>query len=69
MNISEQVKNLCKQSYISKAELARRLNLSPQAFNGKLKRESFSITELESIAEAVGADFEHTFILHDGKKI
>lgn len=66
MRISEQIKVLCVRSNISNAELARRLNVSPQAFSGKMKRESFTITDLEEIAEAVGVEFRHDFILNNG---
>lgn len=69
MTISEQIKVLCVRNKISLAELARRLGNSPQSFSAKLKRESFSINELETIAEAVGARFERKFILNNGERI
>ena len=50
MTISEQIKVLCVRSDISVAELARRIGTTPQNFNGKMKRESFTIAELEDIA-------------------
>ena len=49
MTISEQIKVLCVRSDISVAELARRIGTTPQNFNGKMKRESFTIAELEDI--------------------
>ena len=57
MTISEQIKVLCARSNISMAELARRMGKSPQALNAKLKRESFTIEELDIIADAVNAKF------------
>ena len=66
MGISEQIRVLCVRCNISNAELARRLNVSPQAFSGKMKRESFTISDLEQIAEAAGVKFRHEFILNDG---
>lgn len=51
------------------AELARRLGKSPQNFNSKMKRESFTISELEQIAETVEAKFERSFILTNGEKV
>ena len=54
MTISEQIKVLCVRSDISVAELARRIGTTPQNFNGKMKRESFTIAELEDIAGAAG---------------
>jgi transcriptional regulator with XRE-family HTH domain len=69
MRIAEQIKVLCVRCNISNAELARRLNVSPQAFSGKMKRESFTISDLEEIAEAVGVEFRHDFILDNGDVI
>ena len=39
---------------ISQAELARRLGKSPQSFNSKMKRESFTVEDLEKIADVLG---------------
>ena len=69
MMISEQIKILCVRSNISVAELARRVGTSPQNFNAKMKRESFSISELESIAQAVGSSFERNFVLENGERV
>lgn len=69
MNISEQIKVLCVRQNISLAELARRLGKSPQSFNSKMKKQSFTVDELEKIAEVTGAIFERNFILMDGEKI
>ena len=69
MTISEQIKVLCVRSNISVAELARRLGKSPQTINAKLKRESFTIEELEIIADAVNAKFLRAFELSSGDQI
>lgn len=69
MTISEQIKVLCVRSNISIAELARRLGKSPQALNAKLKRESFTVEELDIIADAVNAKFLRSFELSTGDKI
>lgn len=69
MTIEEQIKILCVRSHISVAELARRVNQTPQNFNGKLKRQSFSIAELEKIAEAMDCKFERVFIMPNGEKV
>ena len=42
---------------------------TPQNFNGKMKRESFTIAELEDIADAVNSSFERKFVLENGEKI
>ena len=69
MTISEQIKVLCVRSNVSVAELARRIGKSPQAFNAKLKRESFTIEELEIIGEAVNARFMRSFELPSGDTV
>lgn len=69
MSISDQIKVLCVRSNISMAELARRLGLSPQSFSAKMKRESFTVVELEKIADAVGASFVRKFVLFSGDEI
>ena len=68
ITISEQIRVLCIRSNISVAELARRLGKSPQSFNSKLKRESFTIKDLEEIAEATGTSFRRNYILPNGRK-
>lgn len=67
--ISEQIKVLCIRRNISVAELARRLGKSPQSFNSKLKRQSFTIKDLEAIAIVTGTEFRRNYILPDGEEI
>lgn len=69
MTISEQIKVLCVRSNISVAELARRIGTSPQAFGAKMKRQSFTVEELEKIAEAVDAKFSRSFELSSGDTV
>ena len=69
MTISEQIKVLCVRSDISVAELARRVGTTPQNFSGKMKRESFTIAELEDIADAVNSSFERKVVLKNGEKV
>ncbi len=69
MTISEQIKVLCVRENISQAEIARRLGTTPQNFSAKLKRESFTVAELESIASVIGVKFKCNFILDNGDAI
>lgn len=69
MTISEQIKVLCVRLNISVAELARRIGTTPQNLSGKMKRESFTVGELEDIANAVNCSFERKFVLENGEKI
>lgn len=69
MTISEQIKILCVRSNISVSELARRIGTSPQAFSAKMKRQSFTVEELEIIADAVNSKFSHSFELPSGDTV
>ena len=69
MRISEQIRVLCVRRNVSEAELARRLGKSPQNFNSKMKRESFTINDLEKVAAALGVTFKRIFILENGEEI
>ena len=69
MSINEQIKVVCVRSNISVSELARRLGTSPQNFNAKMKRESFTISDLEQIAYVLGCNFECKFVLPNGEKV
>ena len=69
MRISEQIKVLCVRSNISMAELARRIGMSPQSLSAKLKRESFTVSDLEIIADAVGAKFVRKFVLYNEEEV
>jgi len=69
MTISEQIRVLCARLNISIAELARRIGKTPQSLNGLMKRQSFTIRELEEIASATGTVFERKFILNNGERL
>lgn len=62
-NVREYI-NLCrvKQGNITEAELARRTGQTPQNMNNKYKRNTFKISELEKVAEALDADLKISFI-------
>ena len=69
MSTSNLIKNLCKETGISVAELARRIGQTPQNFNKKLKRETVSTEGLMEIAEVLGVVFEQSYILENGEKL
>lgn len=69
MTIAEQIKVLCVRCGVSEAELARRLGKSPQSFNSKMKRGSFTISDLDRIADALGVSFKRHFILDNGEEV
>lgn len=45
---------LIKRGNISEAELARRLGISPQNLNSKMKRDNFCERDLQAIAHTLG---------------
>lgn len=55
---------------ISLSELSRRIGQTPSNFHQKLKRNTFTETELMQIAEALGAKYvPMKFIFDDGTEI
>lgn len=60
---------LVKRGNISEAELARRIGVSPQNLNNKMKRDNFSESDLREIAKALDCSFEMYFRLEDTKEI
>ena len=56
--------NLCrvKKGNMSEAELARRTGQTPQNMNNKYKRNTFKISELQKVAEAMDAELKITFV-------
>ena len=54
-----------KRGNISEAELARRLKLSPQNLNNKMKRDNFTESDLREIAAALNCDYVSGFRMKD----
>lgn len=69
MTTSDQIRVLCARLNISMAELARRMGQSPQSLSGKMSRESFSISDMEKVAEAAGISFVRKFVFPNGEEI
>ena len=69
MTVTEQIKVLCVRCNVSEAELARRLGKSPQSFNSKMRRGTFSVDEMDKIADALGVVFKRVFILANGEEV
>ena len=63
MSMVEKIRVACvKRGNISEAELARRVGVTPQNFNNKMKRDNFSEKDLQDIAAALGLQVEINFI-------
>lgn len=70
MAMEQRIKAAAAYAGISQAELARRIKMTPSNFNQKLKRETFTESELKVIAAAPGAEFvPFSFSFKDGTKI
>lgn len=66
MALSDRIRILLiKRGNISEAELARRLNISPQNLNNKMKRDNFTEKDLQEIAVALDCTFTISFKLND----
>nr|DAV20173.1 MAG TPA: Cro/C1-type HTH DNA-binding domain protein [Caudoviricetes sp.] len=69
MNLETKIKMAMTFKNISQSKLAELVGTSPQNFNKKLKRQTFSPEELEKIADVLGAKFQCYFEFEDGTKI
>jgi len=66
MALSDRIRILLiKRGNISEAELARRLDISPQNLNNKMKRDNFTEKDLQAIATALDCTFSIAFKLND----
>lgn len=70
MALAEKIRILLvKRGNISEAELARRLGVSPQNLNNKMKRDNFTEADLRAIADALDCTYHATFQLNDTGEI
>ena len=56
---------LIKRGNISEAELARKLGVSPQNLNNKMKRDNFAEKDLQRIASVLDCDFDMGFTIRE----
>ena len=69
MNLETKIKMAMTFKNISQSKLAELVGTSPENFNKKLKRQTFSPEKLEKIADVLGAKFQCYFEFEDGTKI
>ena len=69
MTIEQKLNMALAYKGMSQAELARQTEMTPQNFNKKVKRDTFTKDELESIANALGATYHAYFEFPDGTVI
>lgn len=53
---------LVKCGNLSESELARRMGISPQNLHNKMKRDNFTETDLQEIANALGLELRIEFV-------
>lgn len=66
---ADQIVELCKACEVSKAELAKALDVSPQSFQNRLGRDTFRPRDLKAIAAAVDCTYTSAFIMPNGDRI
>ena len=70
MSTVDKIRMAAAKKNISLSELSRRIGQTPQNVNSKLKRNTFTESELKQIAEALGAKYvPMKFIFDDGTEI
>ncbi|GHU93563.1 hypothetical protein FACS189479_05130 [Spirochaetia bacterium] len=69
MAITEKIKILMVKTGKKQKELATTLGVSPENFNNKLRRESFTPDELEKLAGAMGATYIPETFTYNGEEI
>lgn len=65
---SEKIRILVKRRNMTIKELAERTEQTPQNLNNKLKRDNFTISDLEKIAAALDCTVEIIFTMNDTEK-
>lgn len=66
MSMTEKIRILLvKRGNLSEAELARRLETTPQNLNKKMKRDNFTESDLREIAAALDCDYISGFRMKD----
>ncbi|MBQ4156620.1 MAG: helix-turn-helix transcriptional regulator [Clostridia bacterium] len=69
MTMEQKISMALAYKGISQAALAREMGTTPSNFNQKLKRGTFSVEEMEKMAEALGAKYFFGFEFEDGTKV
>ena len=69
MTMEQKINMALAYKGMSQAALARAIGTTPSNFNQKFKRGTFTVEELEKIAEALGAKYFFGFEFEDGTKV
>ena len=60
---------LVKRGNLSEAELARRMGISPQNLNNKMKRDNFTEKDLADIAKALDCSVSIHFTMNESGEV
>jgi len=69
MDITKKVKKLLVETDMNATQLADKIETTQSNLSRKMKNESYSVTDLIKIAEALDVKLEINFIMEDGTKI
>lgn len=69
MNLQQQIKMALAYKGMSLVELSSALNMTPQAFNQRMRTAKFTKQELINIANIIGCQYVCYFEFPDGTKI
>ncbi|MFI2133043.1 helix-turn-helix domain-containing protein [Lysinibacillus fusiformis] len=69
MEVTKKVKRLLVESDMNATQLAEKIETTQSNLSRKMKNESYSVTDLIKIAEALNVKLEINFIMEDGTKI
>ena len=69
MDIAKKVKRLLLEKNVTATKLAQKVGITQPAISYKMTNNSYSIEDLEKIAEALDCELEINFVLNSGEKI
>lgn len=69
MDITKKVKRLLVEADMNATQLAEKIETTQSNLSRKMKNESYSVSDLIKITEALGVKLEINFIMEDGTKI
>ena len=68
METAKKIKMALAYADMKQADLARKMDLATANLSQRLKRDLFTVKDMEEISEAIGAKFECYIVFPDGTK-
>jgi len=69
MDITKKIKHLLLEKDVTATVLAAKIGTTQSNISYKMTNNSYSVTDLKNIADALECDLEINFVLSDGTKI